>query len=348
VNGRRPELSLAFFAAGGDEESASKYQLMFEATKLADESGFHAVWVPERHFQRFGGLYPSAAVAAAAVAATTKRIQVRAGSVVIPLNEAIRVAEEWSMVDNLSGGRAGIAIASGWHVDDFVLNPSAYERRFADVTEKVALIRRLWKGERITLPNGAGKPIEVGILPRPVQAELPMWLTAGSDEGFRQAGLHGFNVLTANFRQKERASKLKQRIDIYRAAIQEHHGRRGLVTLMTHAYAADPEKVERFARPALREYLASMVDLLSAKEASVPKAEGKSLAAASESKKDFVLDFGAISHIKGQLSFIGTLDRCRDQARALGELGVDEIACLIDFGIPFAESMESLRLLTQL
>ena len=45
---------------------------------------------------------------------------------VLPLHHPIRVAEEWSLVDNLSGGRVGVSFASGWHPDDFVLRPEAF------------------------------------------------------------------------------------------------------------------------------------------------------------------------------------------------------------------------------
>ncbi len=59
----------------------------------------------------------------AAVAAVTKNIGVRAGSCVAPLHHPARIAEEWAVIDNLTNGRAGMAIASGWQPDDFVLRP---------------------------------------------------------------------------------------------------------------------------------------------------------------------------------------------------------------------------------
>jgi hypothetical protein len=48
------------------------------------------------------------------------------------------------------------------------------------------------------------------------------------------------------------------------------------------------------------------------------------------------------------LSFIGTFDHCAQQAKRLSENGVDEIACLIDFGIGFNDVMSSLRRLSKL
>ncbi len=77
-------------AAGGD-----KYRLLLDGARFADENGFAAVWTPERHFHAFGGPYPNPSVTGAAVAAVTKRIGVRGGSVVAPLHHPARIAEEW-------------------------------------------------------------------------------------------------------------------------------------------------------------------------------------------------------------------------------------------------------------
>src|ERR1700691_5943115 len=166
--GKMPQLSLFFFNADAAGRKEGQYDMLLESAKFADQNGFTAVWTPERHFQRFGGLYGSPSVTSAALAVLTKRISIRAGSVVLPLQNPLRVAEEWAMIDNLSNGRAGISVASGWHVNDFVLSPDTFKNRHEDMYAKIAIIQRLWRGEKISLPNGAGITTEVGILPAPV------------------------------------------------------------------------------------------------------------------------------------------------------------------------------------
>ncbi|CAN5785321.1 hypothetical protein BH20GEM1_BH20GEM1_01370 [soil metagenome] len=137
------DLSLFFFSADGSTESADKYRLFHEAVRYADRNGFSAAWIPERHFHAFGGLYPNPSVLAAAVAMTTDRLRIRAGSVVLPLQDPIRVAEEWAVVDNLSGGRVEIACASGWNANDFVLAPDAYENRKRVMRDHMDTVLRL-------------------------------------------------------------------------------------------------------------------------------------------------------------------------------------------------------------
>src|SRR5579863_4408662 len=135
-----PEFSLFFFSADSAERPDRKYEMLLESTKFADEHGFAAVWTPERHFQRFGGLYGSPSVTGAALAVTTRNVSIRAGSVVLPLQSPLRVAEEWSMIDNLSNGRVAISAASGWHANDFVLSPDTYQNRYKDMYDKIAIV----------------------------------------------------------------------------------------------------------------------------------------------------------------------------------------------------------------
>src|SRR5215467_2804377 len=124
---RRPlEFSIFFFAADAQTEGP-KYTLLLDSARFADENGFTAVWTPERHFEAFGGLYPNPSITSAALSVATTRLRIRAGSVVLPLHDPIRVAEEWAMLDNLSKGRVGISFASGWHPNDFVFAPDSYE-----------------------------------------------------------------------------------------------------------------------------------------------------------------------------------------------------------------------------
>src|SRR5258708_28341355 len=165
---RRMDFSLFYFASAGAGECADKYRLLVEGAKFADTHGFSAVWTPERHFHEFGGLYPNPSVTSAALATVTERIQLRAGSVVLPLHDPLRVAEEWAVVDNLSHGRVAISFASGWQPNDFVLAPENYANRKAVMLRGIETVRRLWRGEKVRRRDGNGTEIDGGTLLRPI------------------------------------------------------------------------------------------------------------------------------------------------------------------------------------
>src|SRR5437763_15839936 len=97
-------------------------------------------------------------------------------------------------------------------------------------------VPRLWPGEHITLPNGSGQDVQVMVRPRPIQSELPFWLTAaGSPETFAAAGRVGANLLTHLLGQT--AEQLAAKITAYREARRAAgHACPGHVTLMLHTY----------------------------------------------------------------------------------------------------------------
>src|SRR6185437_7292907 len=173
------DFSLFYFAADAAEgNGAERYRLLMEGARFADRNGFTAVWTPERHFHPFGGLYPNPAVTGAALAAATDRIHIRAGSIVLPLHDPIRVAEEWSVVDNLSGGRVGLSFASGWHARDFALRPESYEARREVMVRGIETVKKLWHGEAVPVKSGDGSDLAVRIFPAPIQEDPPIWVTS--------------------------------------------------------------------------------------------------------------------------------------------------------------------------
>src|SRR5258708_36724162 len=110
----------------------------------------------------------------------TEHVQIRAGSVVLPLHNPVRVAEDWSVVDNLSRGRVGISFATGWHRHDYVIAPGNYADRRELMFRDIGVVRRLWAGEGVELPGPGGAMTRGKTLPPPIRRELPVWGTLTS------------------------------------------------------------------------------------------------------------------------------------------------------------------------
>ncbi|MBC7171944.1 MAG: LLM class flavin-dependent oxidoreductase, partial [Polyangiaceae bacterium] len=181
ISGKPIDFGL-YYWGNDDGEGARKYRLLLEGARFADAHGFNAVWTPERHFHAFGGPYPNPSVTGAAVAAVTDRVEVRAGSCVLPLHHPARVAEEWAVIDNLSNGRVGLAFASGWMPEDFLLRPeNAPPNNKSAMLRDIDVVRRLWRGEAVEFDSPTGTPVAVVTQPRPVQRELPVWVTTAGN-----------------------------------------------------------------------------------------------------------------------------------------------------------------------
>jgi natural product biosynthesis luciferase-like monooxygenase protein len=353
AKGTRPVTFSLFYFAAGESEASEGYRLLLEGAKFADANGFEAVWTPERHFHAFGGHYPNPSVVSAAVAATTTHVHIRAGSVVAPLHSPVRIAEEWAIVDNLSNGRVAISFAAGWQPNDFVLNPAVYGRAKSELPGLIDRVKRLWRGETVEMPGHDGEPVGVRTLPRPVQPELPVWLTsAGTPATFEQAGTLGTNILTHLLGQS--VEELGANIARYRAAWKAAgHPGEGRVTLMLHTFLdRDGARAKEAAREPLKGYLGTAASLLKNMASAFPTFAnaGKDMDEAFRSLTDDemsqLLDMAASRYLDTSGLF-GTPQQAADMVETVSALGVDEVACLIDFGVETQQVIDSFGLLLE-
>ncbi|MFJ6615647.1 MupA/Atu3671 family FMN-dependent luciferase-like monooxygenase [Streptomyces sp. NPDC091289] len=328
--GDYPETAEAGEASGTGTPEA--YDTLFETARFADEHGFSSLWLPERHFDSFGGIFPNPAVLASAVARETERIRINAGSVVLPLHDPVRVAEEWSVVDNLSGGRVGIGCATGWHARDFALHPDRFADRRRIAFDHLDEVRRLWRGEAVRRRTGEGAEAEIRIRPRPVQEEPPFFLaTSGQRASYEEAARRGLGVVT---------NLMSQTVDELAANIAHYRRTRaacgldpaaGRVTVLVHTYLGDDHATARAEalEPMVR-YLRSSLLMRSAATAAGQRRED--VAAASEEDLDYLFR-RAYDRYCDQRALIGTPLSVAPFVDALHGAGVDEIAALVDFGM---------------
>lgn len=335
------KLSLSFFGSGQEGLPASeRYQTVLEISELADELGFHSIWVPERHFQDFGDIFPSPAVLAGALAATTSRVRIHAGSVVLPLHNPIRVLEDWSMLDGLSGGRVGVSVAAGWHPLDFLIAPGTYADRRQVAATMLKDLRVAWRDGLVRGIDPDGVEQQVRVRPDRVQPQLPIWLTtSGRPQTWVDAGEAGVSVLGSTIGQTR--SSLTENITRYRAAFDCSRYERPWVTLAVHTYVGDDRaEVRRRVEAPMKRYLASFVQ----QQASAGSGDVGDLGDAARSQ---LIDF-AFERYWASMSMLGTPDHCSATLAELAEIGCDEVACLIDFGPSRPELERTVALLADL
>lgn len=339
------EFSLFFFSGDGSTQDKNKYSLLLESTVYADQHGFAAVWTPERHFEDFGGLYPNPSVLSAALATITERIELRAGSVVLPLHHPIRFVEEWSVVDNLSKGRVSVAFATGWHPADFLIAPvqatDYYESRKDEMFNSIELVKRLWAGEQVPFTDVTGVVHEIRTLPRPWQHELDIWIaTNGSPDTYRRAAQIGANILTGITGGD--LADLEEKIALYRKTLSQNgflpESRKVAVMLHTCLGSSDEEvktKVEKPMKEYLKTFMKQQKNILT------------DYASMSTSDFDVIVNHAFESYFQESALF-GSYDKCKKLIETLIDIGVDEVACLVDFGVDDETIMNSIRILTSL
>ncbi|WP_208025899.1 LLM class flavin-dependent oxidoreductase [Amycolatopsis acidicola] len=95
---------------GRGDDPARIYRDAQELFVVADELGFDVGWVAQHHVPLGGGGLPSPWTFLAYAAARTKRIRLGTAITVLPLEDPIRLAEDVSVVDTLSGGRVELGV----------------------------------------------------------------------------------------------------------------------------------------------------------------------------------------------------------------------------------------------
>ena len=345
---KAPDFSVYFFGDyPRDTPEQERYDLVVETARFADQHDFHALWLPERHFHSFGGISPNPAVLAAALARETERIRLHAGSVVLPLHDSIRVAEEWAMVDALSGGRVGLGFAPGWRPDDFVFHPDRFGSHRDHMYEQLEEVRALWRGDVVERACGGGARTSVQVFPKPIQDQPPMFAAVvGNPDSYRRAARNDLGIITNLMSQTP--EQLAHNIELYRkerasAGLDPAAGR---VVLLLHTYLdRDLSEARREAFAPLSRYLRSSLSMFG----DVANSLGFTVDLKQMSEDDLGYVFErAYDRYCDQRSLIGTAESCAPVVELLRDGGVDEIAALVDFGVPADKLRESMIELDEL
>ncbi|MFC0781193.1 amino acid adenylation domain-containing protein, partial [Flavobacterium sp. HJSW_4] len=334
-----------FYFSSQDDSTNNKYQFLKESAFYADKNNFSAIWLPERHFHEFGGIFPNPSVLAAGLSTITENIEIRSGSVVLPLHDVVRVAEEWAVVDNLSNGRVALSIASGWHADDFVLNPENFLNRHEIMYRQIEELRRLWEGDSIKRKNGLDKEIDIKIYPKPFNSNLEIYITSGGNsETFRSAGKIGANILTHLLGQE--IKDLRDNIKIYKQSLAENgfSTEKAKISLMLHTYiGTDIEEVRNIVKEPFKSYLKSSVGLIQKLASDL----NRDITKIKDEDLNDLLEL-AFERYWQTSALLGTKESCKEILSSIYSIGVTEIACLVDFGIKDEDVLNGLENLTEL
>ena len=169
----------------------------FDIMVRAEEFGFDSVWPAEHHFSEYG-YCASPAVTLAALASRTQRIRLGTGVVVLPLNHPVRVAEEYAMLDLLSGGRVDLGVGRGYQPHEFA-GYGVDQASSRDIfRESVEIIQKAWTAERFDYDGAFYRCHDLSVRPKPLQQpHPPIWMASLSPQTFQMCGEYGFNLMCA-------------------------------------------------------------------------------------------------------------------------------------------------------
>ncbi|MFT4011277.1 MAG: LLM class flavin-dependent oxidoreductase [Nocardioidaceae bacterium] len=168
----------------------------------ADRLGYDFAWIAEHHAADTYGIMPDPLTYIAYLAPLTENIRLGAGVVVLPLHNIMRLVENISLVDILTGGRLSIGVGSGYRQYEFDSYGVDFDQRRDVVGEALPLMLEMFNTHQV---NHQGPLLpryrvtgDYAIFPRPVQEpHPPIWMGVSSEESIRRAAHYGLGIATS-------------------------------------------------------------------------------------------------------------------------------------------------------
>ncbi len=322
-----------------------RYHEMIAEAQLADEVGFDIYGNGEQHFGKFTAIVSSPEVTHAHLAATTDRIRLRPMSVnMIPFNHPIRIAEQAATIDVISKGRAELGGARSnnpWTLDAFGIEPSVTA---AHRDETLEIVGKAFAGGEFEHHSDLYDIPPRTLAPQPVQASLPIHISATGIESHKRAGDVGIGVMTGN--SILGWDYAQQCIDAYKEAIQgatsvgpKVTNRLGFFSTGVNC-AADRDEARAVAAPVALRFVEVVVGIY------------KKLAGLSD---DYAY-LGQIEKIEAHMDDIdylvsvapyitvGNPDDLIERAAKLHEMGADDVLWRVD-GMGHDNNMNAIRMI---
>jgi luciferase family oxidoreductase group 1 len=201
-------------AAGRGADAAIRETLAL--AKLADQWGYHRYWMAEHHNSAsHAGTAPE--ILCAAIAATTSRIRVGTAGIMLPHYSALKVAEQFRVLEAIAPGRIDLGVGRAPGSDGrtaYALNPDAAQA--ADRFPQQVQDLMGWLGDG--LPESHPFRL-VGANPA-IPTRPQVWILGSSDFGAQLAAYFGLPYCFAHFITEGRGSE--EAMALYREGFRPH------------------------------------------------------------------------------------------------------------------------------
>lgn len=308
------------------------YEGMIAEVGLAEEPGFDSAWFAEHRVPGFA--FGSPALFITACARETKRIRLGASVSLLPLNNPVRTAEDYTMADILSHGRLDFGVGRGLYKYDYDIANVPMDESRDRFNENLAIIRQLWTEDQVTY-HGRWTTIEGHTLaPRP--SPPPIFIAAvRTTETYQWAGENGFSLLTAPFFFPDHRDQQAHC----------HDPARKETMAVYHMYCAETDaEVAKYADAALARYQAFTEATDLCRQAYRDSVAYKDWKGFFENRESITLQ-----QMKATRAVIGRPEECIEKVAMLTErFGLTQIAFEVNYGaLPHDHVMKSLRLFAE-
>lgn len=154
----------------------------------SEELGYSSLWAWDHFFLGAKQPFPflESLTVLGALAASTSRVRLGTGVLVLPLRDPVQLAKTCATVDHLSNGRLVLGAAAGWYEREYEAMGVPFKRRGKVLVRNLELVKRLWTEDAVSgsFEGVDGQPDRlvykrVVMLPKPLQRPRPPVLLGG-------------------------------------------------------------------------------------------------------------------------------------------------------------------------
>lgn len=176
-----------------DASAAQRYRFALEQIRAAERFGFASAWVAQHHFSAAEGGLPSPLVFLSHAAALTSRIRLGTAIITLPMENAVRVAEDAVVTDVLADSRLEIGLGSGGNPKSFPAFGTSFDERRGVFADNLATLRTLFAGgsldtDHLLYPEPAANTEVSGL-------DRRLWQATFSSGGASAAGAAGDGLM---------------------------------------------------------------------------------------------------------------------------------------------------------
>jgi len=240
-------MKFGLFVIGDNHPQLNKdlkdyYGEMVEQVKWAEALGYESFWFGEHHFDFFG-VIPAPPVLMSVAATATEKIRLGVAVCLLPYRNPIFVAEEYAMVDILSGGRLDFGIGRGTPPE--LAGFGVKEDNRDMLVEGLEVVEMAWREGRISYKGKYHQIDGVSLNVSPIQKPTPpLFLAALSPGSYQVAGERGLPILGIPFASCKDIAELKEKITFYKNTLARsgHDPETFDVVQCFHTYVAETDK----------------------------------------------------------------------------------------------------------
>lgn len=175
------------------------YRQVMRQAELAEALGYDTFFCAEHHFHEYG-VVPDPAVMLAALAQRTRQIRLGTAISILTFHDPRRIAESYSMLDAMSGGRLVFGVGSGYLAHEFVGYDADPKQKRDLFNENLAIVKRLMAGESFGYVGKFSKSQKVVLNVLPHEGKVPpIYVAILAREGAYHVGKQGDRIFTVPY-----------------------------------------------------------------------------------------------------------------------------------------------------